>query len=236
MGDAARDDAPRDTGGSSDPDGPPPPTDAADECGGKRWVADFSSDPTVLDVNGDQIPDWIYRGGGAFPTVELSNGVWHIPSANRPPLDTRPVNDFSTKTIVHARLKGSLPNNGTKGAVVYMNFAFTPPIAGNTTFATALVDAKKENNGTQTLTLWTLDGGGNESAVSSTVGLPDQFLDVTIELDPTVPSVKLVGPTQSTLIPVVRRGGNDNGVARFFSLLGYSTAGDFDYISIEVCP
>src|SRR4051812_44567873 len=109
MGDA-HDDAPGDTsvvvGG--DADAPPPmidaPTDAPGECGGKRWVADFSSDPTVLDVDGDQIPDWIYRGGGAFPTNQLANGAWHIPMATLPPLDTRPVYDFATKTIIHVRL------------------------------------------------------------------------------------------------------------------------------------
>jgi hypothetical protein len=238
--DDARDDAPRD-GTVIDGDGSPlPMIDApidsmSGECGGKRWVADFSSDPTVLDVNGDQIPDWIYRGGGTFPTSQLSGGIWHIPSATLPPLDMRPAQDFTTRTIVRLRLKGALPNSGSKGAVFYMNVGFTAPVAGMTTYATLLVDAKRENNATQTLSLWVMDTTGAETRPAMTSGLPDQFQDVKLDIDPVLLNVTVTTPGQIGTYSLFRQPPTSIS-PRFFSALGYSTAGDFDFVSVEVCP
>lgn len=59
--------------------------DVGDPCPApKVWEADFSSDPELLDINGDSIPDWDFRNGEARAGT-LGNGLWFAPTQTSGP-------------------------------------------------------------------------------------------------------------------------------------------------------
>jgi hypothetical protein len=107
-----------------------------------HWRADFSSNPTTSDTNGDSANDWTVAGGGSFDTSTLIAGVWLATGA----LETRPLSDFTTTTIVEARCRNT--TTGGNGAVTRINADRQGGLYGP-----LLVYVKREADGTQTVAL-----------------------------------------------------------------------------------
>lgn len=93
------------------------------------WSTDFSSDPTALDNNGDQEPDWVIRGGAPFPTAELVAGVWRPATAQA--LDTFPPVNFTGHTQARVRMRDTnqtapaMPS-AFGGALFWINLDYQP--------------------------------------------------------------------------------------------------------------
>lgn len=107
------------------------------------WRTDFDSNPASTDTNGDTTTDWAVTGGGAFDTTKLASGVWTATGA----IETRPLSDFATTTIVEARCRNT--SVGGNGAVTAI---YVDRQSG--TYAPLLVYVQKQSDGTQTLTLY----------------------------------------------------------------------------------
>src|SRR5262249_4868642 len=107
------------------------------------WRTDFNRDPTTSDGNGDAAPDWALTGGGNLDTNKESNGIWTATGA----IETRPLADFTTTTIVEARCRNT--SLGGNGAVLNIN---VDRQGGQ--YAPLLVYVQKQSDGSQTLTLF----------------------------------------------------------------------------------
>lgn len=203
--------------------------DVGDPCATpKIWEADFSSDPELLDVNGDSIPDWAFRNGELRPG-SFSNGVWSAPTP--PPLDTQPKQDFRTRTRVQVKMRSvaDTPQTlGNHGAVFWINVGH-----GDADFAPLWLDANRAN-GTQSMHLYTKDllQQRIELAAFSNLGL--EMLDAQLDIDPVLRTVAIeVASTRQTATYVeIPKTGDD----RWATVTAYSSASEFDHIKVEVCP
>lgn len=120
--------------------------------GNQQWSADFGSDPTAQDLNGDGEPDWVNRGGAAFPTGELGTAdgrtVWQSGSFSAV-LDTNPpeiIGDAQSIVRARATVASADPGNGT---VFWLNFDKTETDMAAVYFAISATDA-----GTQRVTFF----------------------------------------------------------------------------------
>lgn len=203
--------------------------DAGDPClTPKIWEADFSSDPELLDVNGDSIPDWDVRDGMLRPGT-ISNGVWVAPTP--PPLDTQPKQDFRTRTRVHVRMRavGTTPQTANDhGAVFWINMNY-----GDGDFAPLWLDANR-NGSTQSLHLYTKDALQQRIELAKFADLGLELIDARLDIDPTLRTVAIqVGAMTAnvtyTEIPIA---GDD----RWATVTAFSSSSEFDHVKVEVCP
>lgn len=120
--------------------------------GSQQWSADFASDPTQQDLNGDGTPDWVNRGGAAFPTAQLGTvdgrSVWQSGSFSAV-VDTNPpelVGD--AQSIVRARATEASTDPGN-GVVFWLNFDKT-----ETDMAAVYFSISATDTGTQRVTFF----------------------------------------------------------------------------------
>lgn len=192
----------------------------------ERWAFTFDSDPTLHDGDGDGVLDWVVRGGGAFPTGELSGGVWH--SAGGTSLDSRPLNDFAARTVVDVRLRSSTVPASHRGAVFWINVDEAAP-----SFSALFVSVVRQAAGGQELTLFGKDGN-TETPLAVFADLPEDFVDVHLDIDPTGHTVVvwIAGVLQNTYsFPLT---GVPNG-DRFVTLLSWEGASEFDAVDVRTC-
>jgi hypothetical protein len=90
------------------PDADPNLPDANPDC--LVWQADFTSDPTMLELNGDAQPDWVEGDGNSFSTNERSGGLC-TPPFYSDVLDTNPKPDFKERTILTGNLRSTEVSN-----------------------------------------------------------------------------------------------------------------------------
>jgi prepilin-type N-terminal cleavage/methylation domain-containing protein len=107
------------------------------------WRSDFDSNPAATNTNGDATTDWAVTGGGTFDTTKLASGIWTATGA----IETRPLSDFATTTIVEARCRNT--SVGGNGAVLAV---YVDRQSG--TYGPLLVYVQKQSDGTQTLSLY----------------------------------------------------------------------------------
>ena len=107
------------------------------------WRTDFDRNPTTTNGNGDTTTDWAVTGGGTFDTTKLASGIWTATGA----IETRPLSDFATTTIVEARCRNT--SVGGNGAVLAV---YVDRQSG--TYAPLLVYVQKQSDGSQTLSLY----------------------------------------------------------------------------------
>lgn len=217
-GDAARDAA---ADGSIDA--------VASACGGKVWFADFSTDPTTQDLNGDGVDDWALRDGTAFPTSQLANGVWSNPAVGKP-LDTQPKQDFTTRVVVHVRLRDT-GVGGAYGAVFWINVGYQ----SNNSFAPLFVGATLQANNTQTLEVHTKTVTGVETTLAQKGGYPPDFIDVDLDIDPQTLEASYAAPGLQGSSMLMRQ---PPGTAtdKWATVIAYDGSADFDSVRVEVCP
>lgn len=200
----------------------------------KVWHADFSSDPTTRDDNGDSILDWDIRGGAAFNSFELSNGQWTTTGGDA--LDSQPKQNFATPVRITGVVHDTDPGTST-GALFWVNAGY-----GTGTFMPVFAAIHRDSNGTQTVSLNTCVstpcpvGQDTYVVLARKAGFPDDFVRVVFEVDPVAGLAQLLSPFRSPVVkpnrlPVT----NDDRWATATSL-GNGTAAIFDDLLVEVCP
>jgi hypothetical protein len=186
------------------------------------WEADFEADPTKVDLNADDVPDWRVGDGSAFDTGKLSGGVFQASLT----LETNPDYQFTELTAVDLRLRDTLADGQSGGIRLRVDRT-------GDTYAYIKADINKLADGTQTLSIWTYDPGGVFGAVYTGTGLSTEFVDVRL----------LVDPGQNTVN--VRVDGQDRGTYRYGRITAvsphicwlYETAPgsgvEFDHVTIR---
>ena len=225
------------------------PTPDATACAGStRWSADFTEgpiDPTMLDRNGDGIPDWVVRGGAPFPTDEVQGGAWVL-SGSTIALDTNPPQDFLTRTIGSVRLRNTIAGTSGSGfgADFWFNVAWTD--AG---FVVAYLDVVLEPDSTQTATVvswmnnpaWATNHSLDAYIAVPVVTLagldPGGFVDAPLDIDPTVPAVTVTidGAALGTFALLSYTNAADVGI-HSATLATLDGTAEFAYATIDVCP
>lgn len=197
-------------------------TDSAGDaagCNGRVWLADFDTDPTATG-------DWAIRDGTPFPTAQLANGVWHIPAPGKP-LDTQPLQAFTTRTLVHVRMRATAATAG-HGAVFWINVGYRTT---DDTFAPLFVAANLSAS-MQDVTVWT-KVNSVETLLPFSESVPaTDFADITLDIDPASLTAVVNGTTTVQLVrqptgPVAHDGWA-TGVA-------FAAASELDLIRVEVC-
>jgi hypothetical protein len=195
-------------------------------CAMKRvWSADFSADPTTLNLNGDPVSDWRIREGGGLPGL-LSDGVWSVAGAPMLALDTQPKTDFNRRMRATARMRNTVM--GTRGVMLWLNVDYSRmhfmPL-----FFEVRLDAE---HGRQLATLFGKDAT-SEYVIATFSDLGTGMVDVTIDIDPMqdMVTVKVGAASASHVYIPIERAMNDD---RFATLAAYSD-GEFDEARIELC-
>jgi hypothetical protein len=186
------------------------------------WRADFSSNPTSTNVNGDSVADWSYSGSGSFDGATLINGVWYASGA----LESRPLSDFTTKTIVEARCRNTTV--GGYGAVLRIN---ADRQGGQ--YAPLLVYVRRQSDGTQTLSVH----GKTSDAITTTLytraNLSTEFIRFRLLVLPqnNVVNVQINDEDQGTFtyptyVP-------SNTTDRFVTFYADTSLAEFDYVDVR---
>lgn len=136
------------------------------------WEADFSGDPTQIDLNGDGVADWL-AGGGSFDVGQLSGGTYWADGT----LNTNPAFDFQELTTVYVRLRNTIANGEAAGVKLRIDRT-------GDTYGYILAEVEKMPDGTQTLIVSTYDASLEYGAVVTETGLSDGFIDLRILVDP----------------------------------------------------
>lgn len=144
----------------------------------KFWRADFRHDPTTLDLNADQQPDWVVDG--SFNSSRLDNGIWH---ADRT-LYANAVNALAGPMRVRLRLRHAYDDGGA--VVLRLEFDRIDGALGH-----LAVTAQRRADGSQTLTLRTQDNDGVWHDLATAVGLGSDFIDVRLLIDPEYQTVHM---------------------------------------------
>ncbi|HEY5945628.1 MAG TPA: hypothetical protein VIV40_09050 [Kofleriaceae bacterium] len=191
------------------------------------WTADFSIDPTTLNLNGDPEPDWRIREGGTFPG-QLADGVWSVARTDAVSLDTQPKTDFNRPMRATARMRNT-SSAGTRGVILSLNVDYTPM-----TFMPLLLEVRLDaDEQHQTVTLFS-KGPTVEMPIVTFPNLGTGFVDALVDIDPMQNTVTVqVGSESSTHVytPIPRNMNDD----RFATLFDYGSDGQFDEARIEVC-
>lgn len=185
------------------------------------WEADFSANPTVLDVNADGVGDWVRRDGQAFVEATLSGGVWDVDNT----LDSQPNCDFTALTTIDLRLR----NMSTTGNPVV--FSLNADWVGSSV-APLLIRLQRRADGTQTLQVYGQTDAATEVKLAQAEGLQD-FLSLRLLIDPGRNSVniRVNGIEVGTFAYYTFTAASYN---HFASLLANTTGLDVDYVRIRV--
>lgn len=197
-------------------------------CGlvSRQWSFGFESDPTLYDGDNDGVLDWVIRGGTPFPASELAGGVWR--AATGKALDSRPMDDFSTRTILDVRFRSLTVPASHRGAVAWINVD-----EGSAAFSALFASVVLQPAGGQELTLFGKDGN-TETPLAVFPDLPEGFIDLHLDIDPGVRTVGvwIGGVFRSTYsFPLT---GVPNG-DRFVTLLSWEGVSEFDAVTVRTC-
>jgi len=220
-------------GSGASPDSPTPGDDAA--AGGdagvftcatapRRWLVDFSVDPTTLDTEQDPALDWAVRGGGTFPAGELVGGSWVASSSLA--LDTQPKLDFLGRTHVAARMRAT--GAGGIGATVWINVDYAAGMFAPLWMTMQLAAANGQ--------VFRVHGKqlGNDDVVLADLPIAAGLVTAALDIDPATGmlsgSVEGVafGPVAFPRLAVA----NDD---RFLTVIAYATPSEFDYVELVTC-
>jgi hypothetical protein len=197
-------------------------------CGAlRRWAFAFDSDPTAYDGDNDGVYDWVIRDGSAFPAGELTGGVWH--SAGMKVLDSRPMVDFATRTLVDVRLRSLTVPASHRGAVFWINVNEGAPA-----FSALFVSVVLQPSGGQELTLFGKPDGATEIPIATFPDLSEGFVALHLDIEPSSRTVAvwIDGGFRNTYsFPPT---GVPNG-DRFVTLLSWEGVSEFDSVSLQTC-
>jgi hypothetical protein len=199
-------------------------------CGGTLWVADFTRDPTAGDGNCDGVADFHVRSGAALPGM-LQAGVWSEPGTPILALDTAPVQNFLTRTIVDVRMRNTQYSASAFGAVAWINVGYD-----GTYMAPLFVGLALDGGGGQTASLYGKPNPSTAQLITQFTGLDTGFHTIHLDIDP--PSLAVTFSVDNSLgldrnFFKFAAGGN---VDKWASVVAYSSDSEFDRFSVEVCP
>ncbi len=196
------------------------------------WEADFSSDPTLLDANTDGSPDFVVRGGSAFPASELANGAWTSASIDRA-LDTNPRTNFTSRTLAEVRMRDPLgpstPANGYAAAVFYINVGYTASDQG-----ALFVSVVRTSTTAQQVWLYARDGTTQHRLLLGPVSAGTGFVHVELALEPSTDSVEMRvdgAATGSATFPRIPIDTDD----RYATVIAATGQAQFDFVRVAHC-
>jgi hypothetical protein len=187
-----------------------------------HWRADFGVNPTTSNANGDGVADWAYVGAGSFATNTLINGVWYSSGA----LESRPLSDFTTTTIVEARCRNS--SVGGNGAVVRIN---ADRQSGQ--YAPILVYVQRQSDGTQTLSVRGKPSDAATTTLYTHTNLPADFIRFRLMILPqsNVVNVQINDEEQGTFTYPTYAPSTTSD--RYLTLYADTSLAEFDYIDVR---
>lgn len=187
------------------------------------WRADFDRNPTTTNANGDSSADWVVTGGGSFNPAAIINGIWYAAGA----LETRPLNDFTTTTIVDVRCRNTTV--GGNGAVICVN---ADRQGGQ--YAPLLVYVQRQSDDTQTLTLHGRTSDSTTNQLFTRPQLTDAFIRVRLMILPqnNLVNLQINGEDQGTY--TYSTYAPSSSTDRFVTLYGDSSLAEFDYVDVRV--
>lgn len=206
----------------AEPEVPLPSCDPA-----RSWVADFMTDPTQDDLDGDGMADFIVRGdpGASLDPETLQDGLWLAPPNLE--LDTQPLYDFSTRTIIRARMMAA----SDASVQVWINF---DPDAD--TLASVYVDQPFASTNRQNVALYTKPSELDRERLENVRGLEHRLIESVMEIDPEQGEVSLwVEGQHEGTYAYLRRPIPERGADRFATVVARDQAAQVDSIRIDSC-
>jgi hypothetical protein len=215
--------------GGESPVGSLPPLPCAEPL---VWSTDFSSDPTVLDDNGDAQPDWVIRGGQSFVTAELESGVWR-PTTSKA-LDTFPPVNFTGRTQARVRMRDtnqtapSVPSSFA-GALFWINLDYQP-----SDFLAVFSSITTLDGSSYELGVFARAGGSTQT-LAGPLGVPmDAFIVLELDFDPA--SNTIAAWVDGTLLPMAAPSRNNVvNTDHFATVIAPQGTGEFDEIWVATC-
>jgi hypothetical protein len=187
------------------------------------WEADFSTDPTALNMNADGVGDWLTHDGTAFNTGTLVSGVWRADKI----LDSNPGNDFTAVTTFDAVFRDT--TTAGEGAAIWL-----PVDRSGTTYGAIWVRLNLLGNSTQTMTVDTKLDATTERRLVAVTGLPSGWVKLRLLVDPSLDSVNVrVNDEDRGTYPYLRYSGDDGRAVQLYPLGGDAGA-EFDYVRNRV--
>ena len=186
------------------------------------WRADFDRNPTATNANGDAVSDWALTGGGSFDTTKLVGGVWAATGA----IETRPLADFTTTTIVEARCRNT--STGGNGAVLAI---YLDRQGGQ--YAPLLVYVQRQADGTQTLTLNGKTADAVTTKLFSRANLPSGFVRYRLTVLPANNLVNLTINDEDQGTYTYPTYSPSSSSDRYLTLSADTSAAEFDYVDVR---
>lgn len=186
------------------------------------WRADFDRNPTATNSNGDAVSDWALTGGGSFDTTKLVGGVWAATGA----IETRPLADFTTTTIVEARCRNT--STGGNGAVLAI---YLDRQGGQ--YAPLLVYVQRQADGTQTLTLNGKTADAVTTKLFSRANLPSGFVRYRLTVLPANNLVNLTINDEDQGTYTYPTYSPSSSSDRYLTLSADTSAAEFDYVDVR---
>ena len=191
-----------------------------------RWELTFAQNPTIIDVNGDGILDWVESGGGTFNAASLGTSGDLGWTTNGTFLDTAPANNFATTTVVDLRWQNT--TTGGNGATFSIN-----ALNSGSTSAPLLVYLALQADGTQTLSVNEQLASGSLQNLITIPGLPSAPIDLHMIIAPSPQGICVrvnnvyYGTFPLTLVPIANS-------AAYASLGASGSTAVFTYARIRV--
>lgn len=203
-----------------------PPPQCSD--GQKRWRAEFDEDPTAVDDNDDDVPDWVMADGSGFPVQDLDDDVWRANDFDA--LHTNPQEDLIGIVKAEVQMRSVAPGQEPfdLGAVMWLSADTNVMDPG---FTSLYVSLEIQEDATQDLRLVDNQGNGVEVLLLEATGLDDDFVEVTLQVDASADRVDL-------WIDGVHQGSAPYAPAqvnRVVGVLGFGSRADFDRVRVDLC-
>jgi hypothetical protein len=186
------------------------------------WRADFDRDPTTNNTNGDSVADFA-AASGTFDPATLINGVWYANSA----LETRPLSDFTTTTVVEARCRNT--SVGGLGAIAQIN---ADRQSGQ--YAPLMVYVKLQSDGTQTLTLLGRTSDSDYKQLFTRGRLSADFIRFRLTILPQSNVVNLTIQDEDQGTFTYPTYAPTSTTDRYVMLYGNTSVAEFDYVDVRV--
>ncbi|MHC4993513.1 MAG: PulJ/GspJ family protein [Planctomycetota bacterium] len=137
------------------------------------WAADFSVDPTDLDLDADGVADWQVEGGDTISGGDIVDGVWTA----RDVIRTAPDNNFVQPLTVRASMRDIDTTTGGAALELYVD-------RSGTTHGLIGALVERQADGSQTLTVAYATDKVNRETVVTVTDLPEGFVDLRLIAEP----------------------------------------------------